>query len=149
MKLNPINFFVGGDQNEYMTYWVGTQVQTIIQSKLANVTVGGTSAGLAVLGNWVYTAEDGSVYSDEALAVRECHTPIIPSPLPSHHLAQDPYNKYMDIAPAFLRIPFLETVITDTHFGLYVRIFSIFLTPFCSDKGSDGTHAVFRGSRTC
>lgn len=26
-------------------------------------------AGLAVLGNWVYSAEEGSVYSDEALEV--------------------------------------------------------------------------------
>lgn len=59
----------GGDQNAYMTYWADTEVQTIIQSKLENITIGGTSAGLAVLGNWVYTAEDGTVYSDEALKV--------------------------------------------------------------------------------
>jgi hypothetical protein len=32
-------------------------------------------------------------------------------------LAQDPYNKYMDFAPAFLKIPFMDTVFTDTHFG--------------------------------
>ncbi len=62
--------FSGGDQGVYMDYWVGTEVQTIMQSKLANITIGGTSAGLAVQGNWVYTAEDGSAYSDEALAVR-------------------------------------------------------------------------------
>ena len=61
---------VGGDQGVYMTYWAGTEVQKIMQSKLSNITIGGTSAGLAVLGNWVYTAESGSVYSDEALAVR-------------------------------------------------------------------------------
>ena len=52
-----------------MTYWADTEVQSIIQSKLQNVTVGGTSAGLAVLGQWVYTAKDGTVYSDEALEV--------------------------------------------------------------------------------
>lgn len=60
---------LGGDQGVYMNYWAGTEVQSIMQSKLANITIGGTSAGLAVLGNWVYTAENGSIYSDEALAV--------------------------------------------------------------------------------
>ena len=70
VHLYEISFHLsGGDQNEYITYWANSDVQTIIQSKLVNVTVGGTSAGLAILGNWVYTAADGTVYSDEALAV--------------------------------------------------------------------------------
>ncbi len=43
-------FFGGGDQSLYMDYWVGNQVQSIIQSKLTNITVGGTSAGLAIQG---------------------------------------------------------------------------------------------------
>ena len=90
-------FFAGGDQNEYLEYWAGTEVQNIVQEKVANVTIGGTSAGLAILGNWVYSAEDGSVYSDEAM--------------------EDPYNKYMTFASAFLKIPFMDTIITDTHFG--------------------------------
>jgi cyanophycinase len=29
---------------------------------------------------------------------------------------KDPYDRYMTFAPSFLRIPFLETFITDTHF---------------------------------
>lgn len=89
-------FFAGGDQSEYMDYFVGTQVQSIIQSKLVNTTVGGTSAGLAVLGNWVYSAEKGSIESDDALA--------------------NPYDREITIVPAFLKIPFMETLITDTHF---------------------------------
>jgi len=90
-------FMAGGDQGVYMDYWVGTEVQTIMQSKLANITIGGTSAGLAVQGNWVYTAEDGSAYSDEALA--------------------NPYDKHMNqIVPAFLKIPYMDTIFTDTHF---------------------------------
>lgn len=35
----------GGDQSVYLDYWAGTEVQSIMQNKLANVTVGGTSAG--------------------------------------------------------------------------------------------------------
>mmetsp|Transcript_10533 Transcript_10533/g.17712 ORF Transcript_10533/g.17712 Transcript_10533/m.17712 type:complete len:344 (+) Transcript_10533:23-1054(+) len=89
-------FFAGGDQNEYLNYWAGTKVQNIIQEKVVNITVGGTSAGLAVLGNWVYSAEEGSVYSDEAM--------------------EDPYNKYMTIADSFLKVPYLDTIISDTHF---------------------------------
>jgi cyanophycinase len=90
-------FLAGGDQSEYLNYWAGTEVQSIIQAKLTNVTVGGTSAGCAVLGNWVYSGEKGSAVSEEAL--------------------QDPYDRLITIEPAFLKIPFLDTIITDTHFG--------------------------------
>jgi cyanophycinase-like exopeptidase len=50
-------FFAGGDQSDYTSLWPGTEVQSIIQGKLANVSVGGTSAGCAVEGNWIYTGE--------------------------------------------------------------------------------------------
>lgn len=90
-------FFAGGDQSQYIDYWSGTEVQSILQAKLSNVTIGGTSAGCAILGNWVYTGEKGSATSDEALA--------------------NPFDKYITIVPAFLNIPYLETIITDTHFG--------------------------------
>jgi cyanophycinase-like exopeptidase len=101
-------FFAGGDQSVYMDYWVGTPVQSIIQSKLANVTVGGTSAGLAVLGKWVYSAETGSVYSDQAMA--------------------DPYHRYITLTDAFLNIPFMESLITDTHFGKLSIIYLYFIS---------------------
>jgi cyanophycinase len=89
-------FTAGGDQSEYLDFWVGTDIQTIIQTKITNITIGGTSAGCMVLGNWVYSASAGSIDSDKALA--------------------NPYDKYMTIVPAFLKIPYLESVITDTHF---------------------------------
>jgi cyanophycinase-like exopeptidase len=54
-----------------MDWWTGTEVQAILQSKIANVTMGGTSAGLAILGNWVFRAEYGSIDSPTALAVSE------------------------------------------------------------------------------
>ena len=38
-------FFAGGDQSQYVDYWMGTDVQKIIQGKLDAVSVGGTSAG--------------------------------------------------------------------------------------------------------
>jgi cyanophycinase-like exopeptidase len=91
-------FFAGGDQGRYVNYWVNTGVQSIVQSKLGSVTVGGTSAGLAIQGQWVYTAVVDSAVSEEAMA--------------------DPYYANMDfIAPAFLEIAHLASFITDTHFG--------------------------------
>lgn len=90
-------FFAGGDQGEYFEYWSGTEVQAILQSKVDVCTIGGTSAGLAILGNWVYTAVDGSAVSDECL--------------------EDPFNKYTHyFEKAFLSIPFMDSIITDTHF---------------------------------
>jgi cyanophycinase len=91
-------FIAGGDQSEYLNYWVGTEVQTILQEKLnSNVTLGGTSAGCAVQGHWVYSAMNGSANSDVVL--------------------ENPYNYTVTIAPAFIDVPFLENTITDTHFG--------------------------------
>ena len=89
-------FFAGGDQTKYLNYWSNTPVQSIVQSKLSNVTIGGTSAGLAILGNWVYSASEGSAYSDESL--------------------ENPYNIYVTLADQFLNIPFMTNTITDTHF---------------------------------
>ena len=89
-------FFAGGDQSDYINLWVGTEVQSILQSKVSSTSIGGTSAGCAVEGNWVYTGENGSTTSDDAL--------------------KNPYNRQMTFAPALLNLPFLETFITDTHF---------------------------------
>lgn len=90
-------FFAGGDQSDYLNFWAGTEIQSIIQSKVANVTIGGTSAGCMILGNWIYTAETGSIISEEALA--------------------NPYDRTLTIGGKFLKIPYLETVLADTHFG--------------------------------
>jgi cyanophycinase len=96
-------FFAGGDQSLYLKYWMDTPVQQIIQNKLlADTTVGGTSAGLAILGNYIYSAETGSVYSDECM--------------------ENPYNIYVTISPHFLYIPYLQNLITDTHFSVRDRM---------------------------
>ena len=62
-------WIAGGDQSTYVNLWRGTAVQTgvnfLINSKLAPV--GGTSAGEAVLSQFIYTGERGSVTSSQAL----------------------------------------------------------------------------------
>jgi cyanophycinase-like exopeptidase len=50
-------FFAGGDQGRYLNFWADTPVQTAVQNKIDNgVTIGGTSAGLAIMGTRVYTS---------------------------------------------------------------------------------------------
>lgn len=63
-------WIAGGDQSTYVALWSGTAVQTgvnfLLNSKQAPV--GGTSAGLAVLSQFIYTGAIGSVTSSQALA---------------------------------------------------------------------------------
>jgi cyanophycinase-like exopeptidase len=63
-------WIAGGDQSTYVDLWRGTAVQTgvnfLLNSKHAPV--GGTSAGLAVLSQFIYTGALGSVTSSQALA---------------------------------------------------------------------------------
>jgi cyanophycinase-like exopeptidase len=63
-------WIAGGDQSTYTATWRGTAVETgvnfLLNSKLAPV--GGTSAGLAVLSQFIYTGQLGSVTSSQALA---------------------------------------------------------------------------------
>src|SRR6476661_1148848 len=63
-------WIAGGDQSTYVNLWRGTAVQNgvnfLLNSKQAPV--GGTSAGLAVLSQFIYTGELGSVTSSQALA---------------------------------------------------------------------------------
>ena len=63
-------WIAGGDQSTYVALWRNTAVQTgvnfLLNSKQAPV--GGTSAGLAVLSQFIYTGALGSVTSSQALA---------------------------------------------------------------------------------
>ncbi len=93
-------WFAGGNQANYVNYWRGTAVDSLIRLALQerNIVIGGTSAGMAILGGYYYSAINGGVTSEEALA--------------------DPFNEFMTIESArFLDIPLLEYVITDTHFS--------------------------------
>lgn len=91
-------FFAGGEQGTYIEYWSNTEIQSIVQEKLStNVTIGGTSAGCALLGHWVYTGSVASTTSRTALS--------------------NPYDRGITITHAFVNITYLENVITDTHFG--------------------------------
>ena len=90
-------FIAGGDQSNYIKFWQGTPVQTAINDRLREgVPIGGTSAGLAVLGEFVFTAMNDTAYSKETLA--------------------DPYNKGVTLAADFLHVPYMAGILTDQHF---------------------------------
>jgi cyanophycinase len=119
-------WFAGGDQSLYMDYWLDTPALSIINSKIKNVTVGGTSAGAAILGNWIFTSSDGTVTSYEAI--------------------NDPYSDKITIStvPLF-HIPYLEQVITDTHFVTRNRMGRLlaFLGRIITDNAvSDGIKGI-------
>lgn len=91
-------FLAGGDQWTYLETWRGTAVQAELAAAYERGAVlGGTSAGCAVLGQFAFSAENDTVYSDEALA--------------------DPYNSYMTFERDFVAVAPLAGVITDTHFA--------------------------------
>ena len=96
-------FIAGGDQSNYVQYWKGTELERTLRAAMArNVPLGGTSAGMAVLGQFDFTAARGTVTSGQALS--------------------DPFNKYMTFDPSplslsggFLTPEPLAGTILDTH----------------------------------
>ena len=89
-------FIEGGDQWDYVSTWKNTYVQTAIQTIYENGgVIGGTSAGLAVLGEVVFDGQNGSLTSDQA--------------------AYNPYHYRVSITDDFLDI--LPGVFTDSHFN--------------------------------
>ncbi|WP_257388767.1 cyanophycinase [Tahibacter caeni] len=92
-------FLAGGDQSNYVRFWKGTPLNAAIDAHVrAGKPIGGTSAGLAVLGAYAYGAMDGgSLTSPDALA--------------------EPAGPAVTLVGDFLHMPYLERVITDSHFG--------------------------------
>ncbi|HND47175.1 MAG TPA: cyanophycinase, partial [Anaerolineales bacterium] len=90
-------FIAGGDQADYVNYWKGTPVEDAIHNLIArNVPIGGTSAGLAILGEISFSAANGTVDSSTALG--------------------NPFGRRIALEHDFLTVPYLSSLITDSHF---------------------------------
>jgi cyanophycinase len=91
-------FIAGGNQADYINFWTGTPVESAVNALIArSVPVGGTSAGMNVLSQLIYSALGAQgVTSSEALA--------------------NPFNKYITLAENFLSISPLQGLIDDPHF---------------------------------
>jgi cyanophycinase len=96
-------FIAGGDQSNYIKFWQGTPVQDAINHVVAKpAPIGGTSAGMAVMGEFVYSAMTESVTTESGLG--------------------DPFNADLTLAKDFLKLPWMENIITDQHLQERQRI---------------------------
>ncbi|MEP7012365.1 MAG: peptidase S51 [Acidobacteriota bacterium] len=97
IKNAEVVFFAGGDQCDYVKNFKGTLVETAVESVYAKGgSVGGTSAGHAILGDFTYDACSGSALSSEALA--------------------NPYARTVTFTYDFFHWNHLQGTITDSHF---------------------------------
>ncbi len=88
-------FIEGGDQWPYISTWKGTLVEDAIHYVFEHGgVIGGTSAGLAVMGSVAFSARFDSLHPEDA--------------------AYDPYSTQMQFEDDFLHI--LPGVLTDSHF---------------------------------
>lgn len=90
-------FITGGDQAKYVKFWKPSPMRAAMQSVIdRGVPVGGTSAGLAIMGEFGFPAFNDSAYSEASL--------------------KNPFDVRVMIDRGFLAIPHLDNTITDTHF---------------------------------
>jgi cyanophycinase-like exopeptidase len=100
LRAAEVVFIAGGDQTQYVNAWRGTPVQEALNFLInqKRITIGGTSAGMAILCGLYYFPRALGVISAEALS--------------------DPFHRNMrEIGRQdFLTIPLLRNVLTDTHY---------------------------------
>ena len=95
-------FIAGGDQAEYINFWKGTPVEDAVNEAIRRgVPEGGTSAGLAVQGEFIYSAQ-GDAPNDPNLS--------------SKVALADPFQRQLVVVRGFLENPLLADTITDSHF---------------------------------
>lgn len=69
LRSTHVVWMVGGDQSRYVRSWDDTPVEAHMEALWRDGgAIGGSSAGCAVLGEWVYDAREGSLDEREALA---------------------------------------------------------------------------------
>jgi cyanophycinase len=101
-------FIAGGDQAHYINWWMGTPVQTALNESIQRgVPIGGTSAGLAVQGEFIYSAQGDAPDDDD---------------LNSAQTLANPFHPRVTIVHGFLENSLLKNVITDTHFAARDRM---------------------------
>ncbi len=122
-------FIAGGDQSNYIKYWKGTPVEdTLNRLAKRGVPIGGTSAGLAVLGQVAYTAmNDGdgpNLTSAVALA--------------------NPYIAQVALEREFLTMPNMAGIVTDSHVGPRDRLGRtlVFLARMVTDGWASPARAI-------
>jgi cyanophycinase-like exopeptidase len=114
-------WFAGGDQYDYVSFFKNNAMEDAINDfvNIKGGAIGGTSAGMAILGGGYFSAENGTVTNAQALG--------------------DPYHNRMTLGyNDFLEIPYLDHVTTDTHYDDPDRRgrHSVFLARYANDNTS-------------
>jgi cyanophycinase len=123
-------FIAGGDQWNYVRMWKSSPVQDAIHYLAARgAPIGGSSAGLAILGEHSFSAEHDTVHSAEALA--------------------NPFDQKVTIESNFLNLPNMKSVLTDSHFKARDRMgrLLVFLARIRNARGG-AVHGVGIDERT-
>jgi cyanophycinase-like exopeptidase len=114
-------WFAGGDQYDYVTYFKDNALEDALNAfiNVKGGVIGGTSAGMAILGSGYFSAENGTITNAQALSN------------PYHNRLTLGYND-------FLEIPYLENLITDSHYDDPDRKarHSTFLARYATDNSS-------------
>ena len=101
-------FISGGDQANYINFWRDTPVQALLNAAIQKgVPIGGTSAGLAVQGEYIYSAQNDPPDGPD---------------LTSKLALNNPFHHQIVIAHGFLDDPALKDTVTDTHFDTRDRM---------------------------
>jgi cyanophycinase len=97
-------FMAGGDQSDYTQFWRGTKVESAIRAAYARgAVIGGTSAGAAVLGEFIYDpGSQSAVISSEAMA--------------------NPYRASMILTDSMFDFPLGHDLYFETHFANRTRM---------------------------
>jgi cyanophycinase len=123
-------FIAGGDQARYLNWWQGTPVEDAFNAHIAaGKPIGGTSAGLAVLAEFSYSAQ-GDAPKDENLS--------------SALALSNPYSPRVTVRRDFLKIPLLHNTVTDSHFAKRDRLGRtvVFLARIMQDGWSTNPKAI-------
>ena len=118
-------FIAGGDQSNYVRFWQDTPVEDALNRHIAaGKPIGGSSAGLAVLGEFSFSSMIDTIHSPAALA--------------------DPYGNKVTLSRDFLLIPLLTGIITDTHFAKRDRMgrLLVFLARILQDGWAAQVRAI-------
>ena len=92
-------WFAGGDQADYVNYFKGNALGDLLNEHInvKQYPIGGTSAGMAIMGEYYFDALNGTITSNEAL--------------------NDPFDNQISLGVSdFLDNSVLSKTITDTHY---------------------------------
>lgn len=96
IKNSGVLYISGGDQANYVRFWKDTKLSKLINYLVNKVPIGATSAGLAISGEYYFSALHGTINSEECTINKE-----------------DPR---ITLGNNFLNIPELKGFITDSHY---------------------------------